>query len=239
MTSIPILMYHNVAPAQGFARWRHLYVRRRSFARQMALLHMLGYTGLSMGAAMPYLLGKRQGRVAVITLDDGYTDNLENALPVLQRYGFSATCYVVSGALGRYNDWEFAKLGVRKPVMGPAQLRAWHAGGMEVGAHTRSHPHLSQCDDVRLHDEISGCKTDLEACLGVAVTQFCYPYGDYDKRVIAATKTAGYVAATTIQRGRVLPGADPWQLPRIAVKRHHVLPKFAWRVLGHSAGKHR
>ena len=230
--AIPILMYHNVARAPREARrWRSLYVKPGAFARQMGLLHRLGYRGLSMSDAMPYLRGERQGRVAVVTLDDGYLDNLENALPVLQHLGFTATCYVVDGSLGRHNTWDAGKLGVEKPMMSAAQVRAWHAGGMEVGAHTRSHPHLTRCDDAQLRDEVAGCKAELEALLNAPVTQFCYPYGDMDDRVVAAVREAGYVAATTTRRGRAVPGTDPWRLPRVPVARQHILPQFAMRAL--------
>jgi peptidoglycan/xylan/chitin deacetylase (PgdA/CDA1 family) len=177
-----------------------------AFARQMWLLKRLGYTGLSMSDAMPYLRGEREGRIAVVTLDDGYVDNLESAMPVLQRYGFTATCYVVSGSIGRFNNWDAEKLGIEKPLMSPAQLRAWHDGGMEIGAHTRSHPRLTQCNDAQLHDEIAGSKADLEDHLGAAVTQFCYPYGDMNDRVADVTREAGYDAATTTHRGRAVIG---------------------------------
>lgn len=227
----PIFMYHNIAQApRGLRRWRSLYVSPGTFARQMWLLRRMGYTGLSMSDAMPYLRGERSGRIAVVTLDDGYVDNLEAALPVLQRYGFTATCYVVSGSIGRYNDWDADKLGVQKPLMTTAQIRAWHAGGMEVGAHTRSHPHLTQCNEARLHDEIAGSKADLEDQLGAPVTQFCYPYGDMNDRVADITRAAGYAAATTTQRGRAVVGTDLWRLPRVQVARHHVLPQFAMRA---------
>lgn len=227
----PIFMYHNVAQApRGLKRWRSLYVSPGAFARQMWLLKRLGYAGLSMRDAMPYLRGEQQGRIAVITLDDGYVDNLQFAMPVLQRYGFTATCYVVSGSIGGYNSWDAEKLGIRKPLMTPGQLRAWHQGGMEIGAHTRSHPRLRQCSDAQLHDEIAGSKSDLEDVLGAPVTQFCYPYGDMDDRVADITRAAGYMAATTTQRGRAIIGMDLWRLPRVQVARHHMLPQFAMRA---------
>lgn len=227
----PIFMYHNIGQApRGLKRWRSLYVSPGAFARQMWLLKRLGYTGLSMSDAMPYLRGERQGRIAVITLDDGYVDNLQAALPVLQRYGFTATCYVVSGSIGRYNHWDAEKLGIQKPLMTAAQLRAWHEGGMEIGAHTRSHPHLRQCSDEQLRDEIAGSKVDLEHLLGAPVTQFCYPYGDMDDRVAAVARASGYAAATTTRRGRAIAGMDLWSLPRIQVARHHALPQFALRA---------
>lgn len=229
---VPILMYHNIASApRDLSVYRSLFVSPGAFVRQMGLLHRLGYTGLSISAAMPYLRGERQGRVAVITLDDGYADNLQSALPVLQKYGFTATSYVVSGCIGHFNAWDAERLGIRKPLMTVEELRAWHAGGMEIGAHTRSHPRLTRCDDARLRDEIQGSKADLEDCLGAAVTQFCYPYGDVDDRVAAATREAGYVAATATRRGRAVPDSDLWRLPRVQVARHHLLPQFAMRVL--------
>jgi peptidoglycan/xylan/chitin deacetylase (PgdA/CDA1 family) len=227
----PIFMYHNIAQApRGLRRWRSLYVSPGAFARQMWLLKRLGYTGLSMSDAMPYLRGEQQGRIAVITLDDGYVDNLKFALPVLQRYGFTATCYVVSGSVGRFNNWDAEKLGIQKPLMSAAQMRAWRDGGMEIGAHTRSHPRLTQCNDAQRHDEIAGSKADLEDQLGSPVSQFCYPYGDMDDRIADITRAAGYAAATTTQRGRAIIGTDLWHLPRVQVARHHVLPQFAMRA---------
>jgi len=228
---LPILMYHNIARAPRNLRvYRSLYVSPGTFARQMWLLRKLGYLGLSMSAAMPYLRGERQGRVAVITLDDGYVDNLE-ALPVLQALGFSATVYVVSGGIGRFNAWDAERLGIQKPLMAAEQLQRWHAAGMEIGAHTRTHPRLTDCTDAELRDEIQGSKFDLEDHLGAAVTQFCYPYGAMDDRVVAFTREAGYAAATATRRGRVIPGSDLWRLPRVQVARHHFLPQFAMRAL--------
>ncbi|MEO7068429.1 MAG: polysaccharide deacetylase family protein [Rhodanobacter sp.] len=229
---LPILMYHNIAPPpRGLRVYRSLYVSPEKFLRQMWLLHRLGYAGLSMMNAMPYLRGERSGRIAIITLDDGYADNLRAALPVLQKFGFSATSYVVSGSIGRCNNWDAERLGISKPLMSVAELRQWSAAGMEVGAHTRTHPHLTRCNDLELRNEVRGCKADLEDRLGQAITQFCYPYGDLDDRVVAAAGDAGYAAATTTCRGRAVARGDLWRLPRIQVARHHLLPQFAARVL--------
>jgi peptidoglycan/xylan/chitin deacetylase (PgdA/CDA1 family) len=231
---VPILMYHNIARApKGLRVYRSLYVSPASFARQMVLLRLLGYRGMSMSNAMPYLRGERQGRVAVITLDDGYIDNLESALSTLRRHDFTATCYAVSARLGQFNSWDDQKLGVSKPLMSVKQLQAWHVGGMEVGAHTRTHVRLSQCSEQQQQDEIQGCKAELEDHLGAPVTQFCYPYGDYDERSVEITRSAGYDAATTTDRGRADSGpqVDLLRLPRIQVARHHLLPQLAAKLL--------
>ena len=237
MPIIPILMYHNLGvPPQG-AKLRNLYVRVGAFARQMFILKLLGYKGLSMSAAMPYLRGEKQGRVAVITFDDGYVDTLEQALPILQKHGFSATCYVISQRTGQYNDWDAAKLNVRKALMNDEQVRAWHAAGMEVGAHSRTHPRLTGCTDAELQDEIAGSKADLENLIGQPVTQFCYPYGDLDERVAAITRQAGYAAATTVQRGRARVGDDPMLLRRVLVSGSTYPHLFLLKLLGNYEDK--
>lgn len=230
--AIPILMYHNVAevPAGLHPDGRCLYVTPAAFAAQMAWLRRLGWRGVSMGDAMPYLRGEKRGRVAAITFDDGYLDNLENAMPVLQRHGFGATCYVVNGCIGQYNLWDTAKLGVKKPMMTSGQLHAWRAGGMEVGAHTRNHPHLTRCDDAQLRDEIAGGKAELESLLGFEVPQFCYPFGDADARVAKAARAAGFHAAPTVRRGRARAGDDLFMLPRVAIDNADSLAKFALRA---------
>lgn len=231
MLHIPILMYHNIGEPPEGARLRGLYVRTGAFGRQMWLLKLLGYKGLSMSAAMPYLRGEKSGRVAVITFDDGYLDTLENALPILNTFGFSATCYFVSARTGESNDWDAAALNVRKQLMSNEQIKAWQAAGMEVGAHSRTHPRLTACTDAELQAELAGSKADLEALTGAPVTQFCYPYGDLDARVADAARNVGYIAATTTQRGRARPGEDAMRLRRILVSGSNMLYLFLIKIL--------
>jgi len=224
-------MYHNIGEPPEGARLRGLYVRTGAFGRQMWLLKLLGYKGLSMSAAMPYLRGEKSGRVAVITFDDGYLDTLENALPILNTFGFSATCYFVSGRSGEFNDWDAAALNVRKQLMSNEQIKAWQAAGMEVGAHSRTHPRLTACTDAELQSELAGSKADLEALTGAPVTQLCYPYGDLDARVADAARNVGYIAATTTLRGRARPGEDAMRLRRILVSGSNMLYLFLIKIL--------
>ena len=231
MKNIPILMYHNIGEPPAGARLRGLYVRAGAFTRQMWLLKFLGYQGLSMSKAMPYLRGEKSGRVVVITFDDGYLDTFGQALPVLRAFGFSATCYFVSGRTGQYNDWDATTLNVQKQLMTDNQLKAWHAAGMEVGAHSRTHPRLPKCTDEELRAELAGSKADLEALTGAPVTQFCYPYGDLDTRVANAVRSAGYSAATTTQRGRACPGDDLMLLRRILVSGSSMFYLFLIKLL--------
>ena len=215
---IPILMYHQIdtPPARG-TPMRGMVVSPQRFAAQMRLLKLLGYRGLSMSALMPYLRGDKIGKVVGLSFDDGYLNNLQNAAPVLQRLGFSATCYAVSGRVGGQNDWD-AALGVpQKPLMSVAQLRAWQGAGMEL-------------DDDSAREEISRSKTELEAALGVPVQHFCYPYGRYTPRHVHFVREAGFISATTTQRGRAAIHADSYVLPRVLVAQSTHLLQFALKL---------
>ena len=211
---IPIFMYHNIGTASPLDLKPKLYVKKISFRMQMALLSMLGFRGLSMNEAMPYLRGAKNGKVVVITFDDGYVDTLDLALPILQRYGFTATCYVVSKKLGQHNTWDSHKIGAAKRLMNKQQMLKWHDAGMEVGAHSQTHPHLINCNEADLENEVIGCKANLEALLGAPVSQFCYPYGAFNKRVVEVVNAAGYAAATTTNKGVAMVGSDLCTLPR-------------------------
>jgi len=227
LVPIPILTYHQIdtAPSKG-AAYRSLYVSPNSFARQMAFLKLLGYRGLSMSALMPYLKGERVGKVVGITFDDGYLNNLTNALPVLLKYGFSSTCYAVSQQLGMTNIWD-RDVGVEQaPLMNVSQLRQWVEGGQEVGAHTRHHVRLTQVDPSICLDEISLCKSELEDMIASSVAHFCYPYGDYTENQVAMALAAGFESATTTQRSRCQTGENLMQLPRMPIVRSTSLLAF-------------
>ena len=242
---IPILTYHQIqsAPARG-EPMRSLYVSPAAFARQMQILKVLGFKGLSMTDLMPYLRGERSAlaeRVVGITFDDGYLNNLENAAPVLKEYGFTSTCYVVSGLIGKTNSWD-ADLGVASaPLMNHEQLRAWLGAGQEIGSHTQSHSNLLHIDTHRAAQEIAQSKLQLEQDLGVSVQQFCYPYGDYNSGHVKLVEQAGYLGATTTKRGRVAQGfqASLLELPRVPIVRSTSWLQFLLKIATPYEDKHR
>lgn len=221
---IPILTYHQIdeAPAKG-APFRSLYVSPAAFSRQMRLLKILGYQGLSISALRPYLSGERTGKVVGISLDDGYLNNLTHALPVLKRHGFSATCYVVSQRVGQTNEWDLDKGIAQTPLMDARQLRQWVDGGQEIGAHTRTHVDLTQVAADTARDEIFRCKAELEKMTGQSVKQFCYPYGNLSDIHAELVRETGFSCATTTVRSRCLTGEDWMRLPRAAVVRSTTL----------------
>lgn len=216
--SIAILSYHqtDAVPPRGMP-YRGLVLPPARFARQMRALRALGYRGLSMRDLVPYLRGERTGKVVGITLDDGYVNNFDHALPVLCELGFTATSFVVSGQLGGSNVWDAAAGIPRARLMNAHHLREWLAFGMEVGAHTRSHVHLPHCDPARARSEIAHSRDDLEQALGVSVRSFCYPYGEYRDDHVEMARAAGFETATTSDSARARCHDDLLRLPRLTV----------------------
>lgn len=230
MMHIPILMYHQIdVPPPSGTPLRGLVVSSGSFARQMRLLRLMGYTGLSMRDLEPYLLGEKHGRVVGITFDDGYQNNLHNALPVLQKHGFTATCYAVSSMIGGTNSWDQG-LVAEKPLMNEADWRTWLGNGMDVGSHTRTHADLNASSPEQARDQIAGSKQELEDRLGCEVRHFCYPYGRFRDEHTRMVQDAGYITATTTRRGRVQPGDDLMTLRRVLVAQATHLLHFTLKV---------
>jgi len=229
---VPILTYHQIAPAPPKGTpFRSLSVAPADFQRQMAFLHGLGYKGLSMSALLPYLRGERHGKVFGISFDDGYLNNLQHALPVLQWFGFSSTCYVVSGLLGQTNVWDQA-LGIPPAeLMAADHLRQWISGGQEVGAHTRNHVRLSDVDAATCQQEIALCKTELEQCTGAPVDHFCYPYGTFKPVHVDMVMQARYLTATTTRRGRARAGDGMLELPRVPMLRRTSRFLLWWKLV--------
>lgn len=103
-------------------------------------------------------------------------------------------------------------------MMRSAQLRLLHGAGMEIGAHTVSHPILATLSDAQASAEIGASKSALEAIIDAPVRCFAYPNGkperDYDARHTAMVAAHGYSAAVATRPAAAGPDSDPFQLPR-------------------------
>jgi peptidoglycan/xylan/chitin deacetylase (PgdA/CDA1 family) len=224
MNPIPILMYHQIdcTPIKG-APMRGLVVSPGTFWRHMAVMKVLGYTGLSMSELEPYLLGEKFGKVFGITFDDGYVNNLTHALPVLSQMNFTSTCYVVGDLIGKTNIWDLSKGIEQKPLMSIAQMQDWVNRGQEIGSHTLTHCDLTKISSQHLEREIADSKYLLESTVVQTrgVRHFCYPYGLFNDECVQIVKRVGYKTATTTVRGRVqnFGQSNLLKLPRVLVSR--------------------
>jgi len=171
----------------------------------------------------------------VLTFDDSYLSVFENALPALRRHGFQATVFVPTAFVGR-NAKEALDLNkhLDRDMMGWGQLEELAGGGIEIAAHTRSHPDLTLLDDRELEDELAGCLLEIESRIHRPVVSFAYPYGYHDRRVKHAVGRHFRYACTTVL-GHNGPNTDPLSIRRIDafyLKRESMLLRAARGELG-------
>jgi len=216
-------MYHSIASMPKGTVMRSLHVPPKLFKLQMWLLKTLGYQGLSMGKLQPYLTGKKQGKVVGITFDDGFKNNLTHALPILQKFNFSATNYIISQNIGGINHWDINKGIPKNLLMNENEVKQWIDGGMEIGSHTQSHVRLAEIDIKSATKEINQSKLDLEKQFNCSIEHFCYPYGSYNNNIIDIVIKASYKTATTVDRGRANYKTHLLELPRIFIT-HRTFP---------------
>lgn len=222
----PILTYHKFGHPPRGARLRGLHVRERLFRTQLRELRRAGYASAMPADAQGAVPSAAAPRV-VLTIDDGFRSVHERALPLLQEFGFRALLYLVEGRIGGTNDWEVAQGEVAAPLMTETEVREWLAAGQRIGAHTCTHPWLTRLRLDQAREEIRVSRLQLEDRFGVAVEDFCYPYGDWNPAIREAVIEAGYRTAVTTDFGVNRMGTDPWGLKRITAR--HV--SRGWRAL--------
>jgi peptidoglycan/xylan/chitin deacetylase (PgdA/CDA1 family) len=272
---LSILIYHRV-----LAQPDPLFpgeVDAAAFDRQLSLLKRCFRVMPLLKAVRLLEQGRLPGRAACITFDDGYADNAEVALPILQRHGLCSTFFIATGFLDGGQMWndrvialvrgaagdrlnllehglgcfDITSLPMRRRaiaalldalkylppeqrlervqricgagesagvMMSSAQVLALHRAGMEIGAHTVSHPILARISDAAARAEIQQSRDQLERLTGCAVPLFAYPNGkpddDYGKNHVEIVRQLGFQAAVATAWGTAGSAADRFQLPR-------------------------
>jgi len=201
-------MYHVINPPPPGAPFPGLYVPAAQFAAQMQALKAAGWHAVTLdqvwanwtrGAPLP-------PKPIVLSFDNGYQSQYTNALPVLERLHWVGV--------------ENIQLSGLPPAQGgltEAQVRGLIHAGWELDTQGISHADLPALDASQLRYQIATARQILRRRYGVPVDWFCYPSGQYDARVIAAVRAAGFLGSTTVVPGWATPRDDPYALPRVRV----------------------
>ncbi len=208
---VPVLMYHLItapAPPDALAG---LVVSPTLFDAHMHALKDAGWTTITAAQLSAALTAgtKPAPRTVVVTFDDGYADGWQNAMPILQRYGFVGTFYIITDRI------DIA------PFLSSDMVRALHAAGMEVANHTRQHVDLSAQSYANAFSQVSGASDTIARLTGVRPTTLAYPYGSVNSTAVKAAADAGITFATTTVDDCVEYPANRLVAPRIRVSPGH------------------
>jgi peptidoglycan/xylan/chitin deacetylase (PgdA/CDA1 family) len=203
-------MYHSIGEVSEDPN--RLSVTPSRFSEQMMWLASRGFRGVSIEALVAAMRGGRQRGLVGITFDDGYANVAQNAVPELLRHGFTATMFIISGLLGKTNEWDGEPAW---PLMSARQVQEVAEVGMEIGSHSASHVRLQGQSAVRLKEEINDSRKALSELIGRSINGFAYPFGSMDARARQAVRDAGYEYACSVQTPLSAMGA--MALPRFVV----------------------
>ena len=220
---VPVLTFHRVAPLKPDAPaiTVDLTVDPATFTAELAALHDAGYHTVSQallfdalyhGAALP-------SKPVLISVDDGYVDDVTRILPALQRYHMVATFFVITG--------RFTMPG----FLDAAQVRQLDRAGMDIGDHTAHHVDLRVLTAAQLRAETLGSRRVMQRTLGHFVYAFAYPFGAEDATVLAAVRAAGFTLAYTTAGGTTESTSAPLLMPRLHIGRA-VTPSGLLALLG-------
>lgn len=225
-----ILMYHRVGTPPDDAPDPFLYDTAADVDRHLTLAKQAGLRLVSLGEAMAD--GNPQPNTLAITFDDGCLSTLTEALPVLVKHKARAVQFIVSGHIGRLNDWDLCKDDVPTPLMNEGQIREWLAEGQEIGSHTSTHRNLKTVTPEVAREEIHASKKQLEDLFGIPIRHFAFPYGGWDVSIVREeVRKAGYESACITEFGVSNSINERWNMRRISPLTEAQLLSKIWHRL--------
>lgn len=202
-TGVMVLNYHKVEDVEI-----SLSINVRDFEKHMKWLKEKGYNSITPdelydfvanGASLP-------PNPVLITFDDGYADNYRNAYPILNKYGFKGTIFVVTSFLGKYDNyltWE--------------QCSELVKNGFYIESHTANHKIMTEISDEDLMEELRLSRKEIKDRLGIDADYVAYPTGTYNLHIAQLVKDAGYKAAFTIKYDNVSRNSNVYALERVPI----------------------
>lgn len=201
-----VIMYHSIDENEMETK---LSLCPVGFEKQMKFLYDNKYNVVTLGQMLEYIKSRKKipPKTLAITFDDGFKNNYTCAYPVLKRYGFPATIFVIVSKIGQdeYLSWD--------------DIRDMQKNGISVGSHTVNHLWLPSLDSEKLKYELVESKRILEKNTGQPVLYLAYPLGAYDENVKKAAQEAGYALACGTNPGKDSRWDDVFAIKRIRISR--------------------
>lgn len=200
---IPVLAYHRVGYTSDY-----LTVTPERFANDLESLQERGYCSISLEDFQKFLDDRNvdlPDKPILITFDDGYLDNFQNAYPILRKYGMIGTFFIITDML-----WT-------KERLTPEHIVEMAQGGMSFGSHTVTHRALAEFDYTTIYNELANSKTVLESVLGKNVNAIAYPRGSYNETVVEIAQNVNYITGFTVKEGLCIKESPDLELRRIPI----------------------
>jgi len=202
---VSVLMYHSIAHNNVF-----FTIKPEVFEKQINYLKDNNYNVIKFSDLINILKSDKElpKKTIVLTFDDGYQDNYTNAFPILKKYNFSATIFLITGLVNKeMNNSQNISL----KIINWKQIQEMHQSGLiDFQPHTVNHQELDE-------EEIINSKKEIEGKLNKKCEFFAYPKGLYNDEIIDILKNNGFKASRTTENGKVKKGDDLFKLKRVSI----------------------
>ncbi|MEG0069348.1 MAG: polysaccharide deacetylase family protein [Cetobacterium sp.] len=233
---MPVIMYHRVIKDESEKGVHGTYVTVKQFEEQMSYLKKKGFETVTFKDMLNNKYKQRfdkDKKWIMLTFDDGYKDNYENAFPILKKYEFKGIIYILDGL--SYNKWDVENKNnpeKKFTLMNKEELLEMQNYGIEFGGHTSSHPELAKLPIEKAKNEISTSKVTIEKMVGKELLSFAYPYGSLNQDVKQIPKEVGYRFAVATDSGSLTFSDDLFEIRRIGIFPTNNLFNFKRKVSG-------
>lgn len=214
---VPVLMYHSVSSEKGNA----LKVPPEQLDEQFKYLKENGYTLISLDDLYNYLENNAEipEKSIVLTFDDGYEDNYTALFPLLKKYGFRATVFVITGYVDKVGGY-----------LTSSQLKEMNDYGVDLESHTVNHDHLKTLSKDKQLATLTESKAFLEKLLNKKINYIAYPYGEYNNDTLECAKEAGYKLALTTDGRWAMKKNGIFSLDRVYISSQFSMDVFKDRI---------
>lgn len=220
---LPILMYHKIPDADINSKHK-IFVNKANFEKHLRWLKFLGFQSLSFRQLKDLWYEKIDikslpRKPIILTFDDGYKDNLLNAQPLLKKYNFKATLFLLSDKHRTMNDWDQPEPGVSPELLNIEERKTLDLNIYEIGSHGKTHQSWPSMERSLILDEMTSSKIELESEFGTEICALAYPFGDIDSRLPDLARQSRYEFGVNTDRGPVR-----WQDDRFSLFRINIFP---------------
>jgi peptidoglycan/xylan/chitin deacetylase (PgdA/CDA1 family) len=218
---IPTLMYHKIPDAEIQSQHK-IYVTRDNFEKHLTFFKNRGFETLTFSQLKKYSSGELSFKTfpkkpLMLTFDDGYTDNLQNASPLLKKYGFRAQLFLLANQNIAQNSWDLNSTEPAHEIVSGADRQKWKNSAFEIGSHGFSHEKITEFTPEEALKELVDSKKSLEAEFNLPINVYAFTYGITAESSAELAQAAQYDYAVNTDTGGLIAEEEPYAIFRVNI----------------------
>lgn len=218
---IPILMYHKI-PDHEIQSQHKIYVTKSNFEKHLKFFKSRNFTTLTFSDLKKFRTGQLSfknfpKKPLILTFDDGYVDNLQNASPLLKQYGFKAQLFLLADQNIGNNSWDINSTEPAHDIVTGKERQLWLESQFEIGSHGFAHKKITEFSAEEAFNELVESKKSLEREFNKPIDVFAFTYGITEKNSAELAQAAGYDYAVNTDDGGLLLEETPYSIFRVNI----------------------